>query len=96
MKDTHIEAIVALGCKPGNQFVMNYFVNEIKVTKQDLLYHSFSADVPVECINNFYNELSKEERDAFLEETEMELEAFEEKMAGVYGSFENMQKEFNR
>ena len=35
-------------------------------------------------------------RDAFLEETEMELEAFEEKMAGVYGSFENMQKEFNR
>ena len=35
-------------------------------------------------------------RDAFLAETEMELEAFEEKMAGVYGSFENMQKEFNR
>ena len=35
-------------------------------------------------------------RDAFLAETEMELEAFEKKMAGVYGSFDNMQKEFNR
>ena len=35
-------------------------------------------------------------RDAFLKETEIEMKALEEQMAGTYGTIEEMQKEFDR
>ena len=68
MKDTHIQVILNSGCRPGNQFVLNYFVNEIKVRKQDLFYQSLNTPVPVEYTNNFYNDLPKEQRTSLLKE----------------------------